>query len=278
MKKLREPIKRGTEGFPFGFYNKSCNTSHSCMVDFHYHKDIDIFQAVTGTARVIIDNKEYVTQPDHIYCINPMENHAFYSHTPCQWRTFVFPRFVIELPPDHLMMKRLINPIFNGTLRMAHCVKDAELSSLLEEISHLQKRTDENMPLIVSDLLRFLGIMERDHHLHPAPPISIDAPKIQRILDYLDQHYRERITLTQLAEHINMHPTSFCRYFKKEMNSTPFCYIHQLRIREAQVLLWETTMPIIDIAIQVGFDNISFFTRTFKKLTGLTPYQFRRSK
>ena len=278
MKKLREPITRGTKDFPCGFYNKSCHTADSLMVDFHYHNEIDIFQAVEGTARIIIDNEEYITKPNHIYCINPMENHAFYSHTPCQWRTFVFPRFVINLPPDHIVMKRLVNPIFSGSLRMSHCVEDAELSFLLDEISLLRKHTEENAPLIVSDLLRFLAIMERNKYLHLAPPVAIDTPKIQRVLNYLEEHYREKITLTQLAESVNMHPNSFCRYFKKEMNSTPFSYIHQLRIREAQVLLWETAMPIIDIALQVGFDNISFFSRTFKELTGKTPRQYRLSK
>ena len=70
----------------------------------------------------------------------------------------------------------------------------------------------------------------------------------------------------------------FSRYFKNTFNTTLSDYIMKLRLERAELLLTSTSLPVTDISLQTGFNNISFFIRSFKQAYGLTPLQYRNHK
>ena len=73
-----------------------------------------------------------------------------------------------------------------------------------------------------------------------------------------------------------MNPRYFCRVFRELAQQTPLEYVIHYRIEQAAAMLTATDMPIMDIAMECGFNNYSYFIRTFKQLRGETPKQYRQ--
>ncbi|WP_087938814.1 AraC family transcriptional regulator [Algoriphagus faecimaris] len=102
-----------------------------------------------------------------------------------------------------------------------------------------------------------------------------DGSRMNQVMQYLLAHRFEKISLEETAAVANLSKEAFCRYFKLRTRKTFTQYLLQLRINEAQKLLQETDLGIAEIAFRVGFENLSYFNRTFKKITGLTPRDFK---
>lgn len=103
-----------------------------------------------------------------------------------------------------------------------------------------------------------------------------DGQRMNQVMHFLLEHRFERITLEEVAAKAAMSKEAFCRFFKLRTQKTFTQYLQQLRIAEAQKLLLETDRPIAEIAFQVGYENLSYFNRVFKKGTGKVPTKFRK--
>ena len=88
----------------------------------------------------------------------------------------------------------------------------------------------------------------------------------------------QAITLDQAAAKANLSKEAFCRFFKLRTRKTFTQYLQQLRISEAQKLLSETELGISEIAYRVGYVNLSYFNRSFKKLTESSPRDWRKER
>lgn len=104
---------------------------------------------------------------------------------------------------------------------------------------------------------------------------SIESRRVQKIHDYLAQHYTEDIRLSQLADQINMTESSFSRFFKQRTGSTVSDYLLDIRIGNATRLLVDSAQSISEICFSSGFNNISNFNRLFRKQKGCSPKEFR---
>jgi AraC-like DNA-binding protein len=106
---------------------------------------------------------------------------------------------------------------------------------------------------------------------------SPDQSRIERVLDHLHAHYRERIAIETLAEVAALSPSGFHRLFRRHTRLTVGDYLAELRIGQACALLVNTGKPIAHIAEAVGYDTLANFNRRFRALKGTTPREFRRS-
>ena len=103
-------------------------------------------------------------------------------------------------------------------------------------------------------------------------------PAIQSVLEYIETHYAEEITLEHLCEAAGgLSEQYLCRLFKSTVGQRPIEYILRKRIDTARAYLDKTDLPISDIAAKCGFHNISYFYRNFKKFTGTSPLTYRQS-
>lgn len=101
-------------------------------------------------------------------------------------------------------------------------------------------------------------------------------PYIAQLLIYLDEHLTEPIAIADAAEVLHLNPQYLMRIFKKEMGCSILQYITSKRIALAQRCLEETDIPVVDVALQCGFDNYSYFTRIFKRFTNESPTAWRK--
>ena len=99
--------------------------------------------------------------------------------------------------------------------------------------------------------------------------------RILAIHEYLMTNYREEIDLESIASLVNMAVGSVCRFFKSHVGITIFEYLNKIKVDFACKLLMDRNLAILDVAIESGFNNISYFNKQFKNLTGIAPREYR---
>lgn len=102
--------------------------------------------------------------------------------------------------------------------------------------------------------------------------------RVKDILEYIHQHYQEKINLQTLAEIANLSKSEANRLFKKHVGRTPFTYILDYRLERSINLLTGTRSSITDISFECGFSSVSYFIEKFKETFYITPKQFRDQK
>jgi two-component system response regulator YesN len=100
--------------------------------------------------------------------------------------------------------------------------------------------------------------------------------EVNEIIAFIHTHYAEKITVEQIAAVINYSPNYLCTIFKKETKTSITEFINQIRIENAKQLLISTNFRNFEIALKVGFMNESYFANIFKKITGMTPFDFKK--
>ncbi|TXI88499.1 MAG: AraC family transcriptional regulator [Chryseobacterium sp.] len=103
-----------------------------------------------------------------------------------------------------------------------------------------------------------------------------DNERINLIFNYVKDHFKEAITLEEMADLANMKVPSFCRYFKKITNKTFTQFVNEYRITHALKLLAEQPLSITEVCFESGFNNFSYFNRTFKEYIQKSPSQYRK--
>ncbi|MCE1200448.1 MAG: AraC family transcriptional regulator, partial [Marinilabiliales bacterium] len=99
--------------------------------------------------------------------------------------------------------------------------------------------------------------------------------RLQKVHHYVIKNFHYPLQIEDVAKIANMTPHAFCKYFKKSTKKTFMTFLNELRICHAKKLLIENRIPISQICVESGFNNISNFNRQFKAGTNLTPSDFR---
>jgi AraC-like DNA-binding protein len=100
---------------------------------------------------------------------------------------------------------------------------------------------------------------------------------VQQVRHYLDEHFAQQVSLTELARLVGLSPYYVHRVFEREVGLPPHAYLESVRIREAQRLL-DQGEPIAQVAAELGFSDQSHLTRRFTRVLGITPGQYLHSK
>ena len=96
-------------------------------------------------------------------------------------------------------------------------------------------------------------------------------------LEVIENHYADCITLEDLSQAAGMNSKYFCRYFKDMTHRTPVDYLNYYRIEQACFKLVTSNESIADIGLSCGFNDVSYFIKTFKKYKGMTPKKYLRA-
>lgn len=96
-------------------------------------------------------------------------------------------------------------------------------------------------------------------------------------IKYINAHYEEPLTLEKVATKVHLNPAYLSSVFKKEIGVGFADYLNKVRIEESKKLLRNRQYTILEVALSVGFENHSYFSKVFKKYTGITPKHFRNA-
>ncbi|MTI81103.1 MAG: helix-turn-helix domain-containing protein [Firmicutes bacterium] len=105
----------------------------------------------------------------------------------------------------------------------------------------------------------------------------IEKFEIERIVEYMYQHFGEKLTITALAKMVKMSESHFIRIFKKETGQSPMDFLMRVRINKAKKLLRSRSKNITEVSLQCGFSSTSHFSSSFTKHTGITPSNYQKS-
>lgn len=174
-------------------------------------------------------------------------------------------------------------------LREVFGERDAILSALLEPLraEAMAPRPPAGNALFVQGLAQSLAV-----HLLRTYPASSDgsngdgasrpqrgglpAFKLRRVTDYLETHLADEVAVAHLAREAGSSEFHFSRRFRQTTGLSPLQYLLRLRLARARQLLRETTRPIIEVGLEVGFASPSHFAHRFRRETGLSPSDYRR--
>ena len=99
---------------------------------------------------------------------------------------------------------------------------------------------------------------------------------MKQIIKYIENNYMEKITIETMAQELGLSQSHFMKFFKNTMGTTFIDYLNEYRLTMASRLLISSDSSILDIAAEVGFDNLSYFNRSFKKRFQQTPREYRK--
>jgi AraC family transcriptional regulator len=189
----------------------------------------------------------------------------------------------VELP----LLQRALEEVFGSDasqarLRDLSAFTDATLNWLMERLRDEMMRRQAS-PLFVQALAQAIAVhLARnygvtDEESRSGSP-SLPGYKLRQITDWMAEHVAEDLTLARLAAQAGLSKFHFQRLFKSAVGVSPSHYHVNLRMNLARQLLRETKMSIVDVALEVGYADPSYFAQLFRKETGLSPSDYRRQR
>lgn len=196
----------------------------------------------------------------------------------------------------HLGMREWVLPLLHedkliGMVFIGQCRIDGESNEkqMLQRVREANGDPDaflrhyNRLPLLTRENLRDIGAILASYFdiriAHSQPighrPASLHAPLAERVRLHIDTHYKNTLSTGKLAQTFFISEAYLSRLFRQTFGITVTAYLHKVRIDHAKDLLQNTTASVGNIALNVGYADLNYFSRIFKTHTGLTPSAFR---
>ena len=148
-----------------------------------------------------------------------------------------------------------------------YIIKPVKPDKLMEIVNNIMDKI-ENKALDLED-------RNEEYYKYLDRTLTNEENLIGKVNNYIEENMYKTIKLEELASLCNLSPGYFSKVFKKETGKTVITYINEKKIEKAKKLLKKSKEPIINISLDLGFDDCGYFIRVFKKITGITPKAFR---
>lgn len=258
------------------------------IVPWHFHPEIEIMLVTSGRGtRFVGDSIEYF-EPYDLVLLGPNLAHVWKNEqehyregsqlaAQCIYTVFREESFGKDFfnVPEMSKIKQLLARSTGGIkfegktkIRVAEKIIEAFGQTGVEQFISLVGILNE---LSLSEEYTFLSTIGYDQKVQAS-----DMHRLNGVLDFLMKNFRNEIKLEQVASIASMSPTSFCRYFKSRTNKTVIQFLNEIRIGHAHKLLIETQYNMDQISAESGYKNVSNFYEQFQKITGKSPFKFRK--
>lgn len=242
--------------------------------DEHWHSEIEVIYIVSGSVRLDISGTEYILNQEDVAVINSSQMHSLASGDDTLACTVYYPwPMVTEMVGDSMSYFSC-----NSTIDRKRRYQD--LRGLFRELIYSwTKGNSRNTLNVDSIMLKLLDCLIENYLVRPrhrALDKVGDTEKLQQIFQYINQNYRNDVSLSQIAKEMYVSPSTLSRFFRKHTGHGFPEYLNQVRIRSAYSDLTQSDENITKIAIDNGFSNLSAFNRQFREQYGLTPTSFRK--
>lgn len=247
-------------------------------VAMHWHDRIELLLVLKGKIHVYVGREEYVLEENDLLLINSNEVHGVESDQENKL-------LLIQIPIRFI--KRFYSNIENESF---HCQSFQSIDqqsynkirSLIAELMLAVKRKEDNYEIKVHSLLLDVVYQLVTYFKVEKKNIIIntekDIERMNRLTNYIQQHYMNPITLQELADTEELTAPYLSRYFQHHMGQSFIKYINGIRLEHAVRFLLETDQPIIQIALECGFPNLNSFHKLFKDTFHTTPHQYRKKQ
>jgi AraC-like DNA-binding protein/mannose-6-phosphate isomerase-like protein (cupin superfamily) len=284
---LKERITHGDALFPMDIHVSTQRAEIKEKLHCHWHEEFEFLVVTDGGAEFHINTANYkVHKGDGIF-INTNQLHSASSieNLPCSFFAVVVSPVLLSSYTNDMIQQKYIDTVLDTEILFephikAHTEWGDRILGLLSSIKDAYYKKDAAYELLIKtklyEIWYQLLIHSCDTGIIKIKSNDYKVSRIKLILEFIQNNYSQKITLAELSGYINMSEGQFCRFFKKMAKMTAFDYINYYRINMSGILLKETDKKISEIASNVGFNNISYFTKTFRKFMHCSPVEFKR--
>lgn len=273
----RENRRRGTADFPIEFHH--VERSHpQYMMPYHWHVEFEIIRILEGSFTLSIEEQELVAKRDSVLFIPTGFLHAGIPND-CIYECIVFDMNILLKEND--VCRKYIKQIIDHQIEPQNHF-DSEYCDIHQIawtlFNALAEKKNGYQLLVHGTLYLLFGtIISNRYYSTNSSQTPHDHKRIiqiKQVLEYIEASYTSLITLEQLSKTVGMSPKYFCRFFQEMTHRTPIDYLNYYRIERACYQLITTDLPITEIAFNCGFNDLSYFIKTFKKYKGTTPKKY----
>ena len=284
-----ESHSHGSLGLPFQAYSQE-DPYGQYFVPYHWHEEVEFIYVTKGSLVLRTQNRTRLLQEGHIYFINPGTLHGLFGNSPFSHHyALVFRLDMLNFLQTDSCQTSYLVPLCTGKYLFPDSEAlapelTAQIAALIKKAADEYRNCDTSLTAALSikiTLLQILELLFASQSFIPgtqAGETSGDVNPLKAVFSYIESHYGEKISLEDLAGTIHMNRNYFCRFFKEKAGKTPFSYLNEYRVNQAASPLLSTRLPITEIALNAGFENMSYFIRQFRRCKGCTPSAYRNTE
>ena len=279
---LKENKPHGTKDDPFSTYHIQ-NGGQSFQIPVHWHDELEIIYVKSGFLTVNISGENYIGKPGDAFVVSPGNLHFMGSQTgTVDYFTFLFPLKYIAFRSDDMLDDKLIEPLNSGHLMISPEIKDTVKEQCEQLAGVYAAEIDKSESKITSQirkkiiLLQFINELWKKGFIVENDTTGRNTVE-KEMVSYIQQNYTGKILLREFGEQFHLSEKYISRYFKDHFHITLSQYVTYLRLEHAKQMLQETDISVTEVAMQSGYQNISYFIRSFKKTYGVSPLKYRKS-
>lgn len=248
-------------------------------MDFHRHDFYELTFVVDGSGICQElrgdENRKHDMHRDYVILRDGRIPHRTQDKpgTPLEQLIIIFDEAYLKRMPDHHLVLKALKG--GEPLILNDPLYTRQLKPLFREIlKEMRDRSGGRDSQVLGLLIRLLVLIIRGEGRN-RDGRSRD-PRIERVLDHMRQNFFLNLSLPSAAELSNLSQRQFSELFKKETGKTFTEYLNTLRIDRAKEALKDSSLSITEIAFEIGYDDLSYFTRRFKASEGQTPRAYRK--
>ncbi len=267
---------------------KIINTSHTVAEGYtnlvHWHPFAEILLSLKEGNEVKLNFRKYEMKPNDFIISYPGDLHSINNVSPDSFMMVQFPMELITVVHDFNRIKPVL-------VKNPFCRYDIDDTDIGNMVITFKEIVDENSSDIAFKeannyilLLKFFSMYAKwcmNNHIEKNDADDEGYYRSSRMIAeaclYISQNCTEPLTLDDVARKIGISKSYFSHLFKDYTKTTFVDYLTKERIRRAESMFMESRMKFIDIAFECGFTSISSFNRTFKKIKGISPREFRNA-
>ena len=251
-------------------------------MDYHWHSEHEIIRVLSGTLNIRLSNNKYSGKKGDIFFVNPETVHGATPDDDCIYECIVLHldmlsikemgcHFFIDSLLNHEYIINEYNPspcndIHTATNKLFDAMNNKSSGYKFGVIGAIYQL----FGIIIDNKLFFSS--SGDRTLSNNKNIS----KLKNVLTYIRENFHTQMTLEDMAHHAGMSSKYFCFQFKEMTTKTPVEYLNTYRIERAARKLLSTDESVTEIAFSCGFNDLSYFIKTFKAIKGTSPAKFRK--
>ena len=274
-----------TLDFPYNTYLCSIPLDFE-LVPPHWHDEMEIIYIKKGCGIVNVDFKEYHVNALSLVFILPGQLHSIeqYEDETMEYENIIFDYSMLLSKKKDSVYEDFLKPLTHGKITVPTVFSQVypyftDLVSPIDACDEICKTKPQGYQLFIKSMLfQFFFILDnRCRNLTTPKNNRKTIDKMKIILKYVENNYANKITISEIADVIGFSESHFMRYFKETMGTSFIEYLKDYRLTMAARLLQSSEDSILNISAEVGFDNLSYFNRSFKARYGMTPRQYRKN-
>ena len=240
----------------------------------HWHENTELLFCIRGGGRFFCDEQYFDATAGDLIVVNSTEVHTIFSEAGIEFfALIVYPSFTEDIETHNLRIQSFVP--------QDSFVKDCFLKIERTKKAKAENRVGADMLMKSYTYQLFAHLFRR--YAADAPTgteLAEQAAKLKRldtVLCYISKHFAEPIYTSELAALCYLSEGYFCRFFRKTTGRTAAEYISEYRIGQAAKLLTNTDNSVSEIAAKTGFDDAAYFARIFRRFTGVSPTEYRKT-